>query len=127
MTPTSAAWTDLSRGVRVRQSRVYWMNSVLLLDRDHTLIVDPGVLPSELDELAREVHSLAPGRITLIMTHGDWDHVLGAPWWPGAAILAHDRTAAEPREKRERILESTRKAVEKEGERWERGFEPVQP
>jgi len=28
MTP----WTDLGGGVLVRQSRVYWMNSALLLD-----------------------------------------------------------------------------------------------
>ena len=87
MTPTSSAWTDGGPGVRVRQSRVYWMNSVVLLDREHTVIVDPGVLPSELDDLAREVQALSPHRVTLIMTHGDWDHVLGAPWWPGAGIL----------------------------------------
>src|SRR2546430_701734 len=116
MTPTSSAWSDVSPGVRVRQSRVYWMNSVVLLDREHTLIVDPGVLPSELDEIAREVGAFEPRRITLIMTHGDWDHVLGAPWWPAAAILAHDAMAAETRAKRERILESTRRAVEQEGE-----------
>ena len=48
---TSNPWTDLSGGIRVRQSRVFWMNSVLFAHPDHSVLVDPGVLPSELDEL----------------------------------------------------------------------------
>jgi glyoxylase-like metal-dependent hydrolase (beta-lactamase superfamily II) len=127
MTPPSGAWTDLGRGVRVRQSRVYWMNSAVLTDRDHTVIVDPGVLPSELDDLAAEVASSGARKITLILTHGDWDHVLGVPWWREAAVLAHDRLATEVTRKREAILASASKAAEREGERWERGFEPITP
>ena len=63
------------------------MNSVVLEHRDHSVLVDPGVLPSELDDLARALASVAPQSLTLIFTHGDWDHVLGRPWWPGAAIV----------------------------------------
>ena len=35
-------WTDLGGGVRVRQSRVFWMNSALLLDRDARGARGPG-------------------------------------------------------------------------------------
>ena len=97
MSVAGAAWTDLAGGVRVRQSRAFAMNSVLLLDRRHTVVVDPGVLPSELDDLARAVDEASPARVTLFFTHAHWDHVLGRPWWPKAKTLAHDRCAEEMR------------------------------
>lgn len=124
MADTTSAWTDLGDGVRVRQSRVYWMNSVVLTDPEHTLIVDPGVLPSELDDLARETRG---GPVTLIFTHGDWDHVLGRPWWPDASTVAHDRFASEVKTRADAIASAAREAAEKAGERWDRGFEPFRP
>ena len=41
MTGPGGAWTDLGDGVRVRRSRAFAMNSVLLLDEEHTVVVDP--------------------------------------------------------------------------------------
>jgi glyoxylase-like metal-dependent hydrolase (beta-lactamase superfamily II) len=103
------------------------MNSTLLLDRAHTIVVDPGVLPSELDDLERIVKATAPAAVTLVFTHGDWDHVLGRPWWPAAFTLAHDAFAAEVRGHRQQILDATVAAVATEGESWDRGFEPFRP
>jgi glyoxylase-like metal-dependent hydrolase (beta-lactamase superfamily II) len=120
-------WSDLGHGVHVRQSRVFWMNSVALLHREHAIVIDPGVLPSELDDLARAVAKASPAEVTLVFTHGDWDHVLGRPWWPAAATLAHDRFASEVKRKRDAILRSGSEAVEREGEKWTRGFEPFRP
>jgi len=120
-------WTDLGGGVRVRQSRAFEMNSVLLLDLEHAVIVDPGVLPSELDELERVVHEAHPAQVTLFFTHGHWDHVLGRPWWPGARTVAHDRFAAEIRRERNEILREAESLAEQHGERWTRGFVPFQP
>lgn len=122
---TEPAWTDLGGGLRVRQSRVYWMNSVLLADREHTLLVDPGVLPSELDDLAASARDAAD--LTLIFTHGDWDHVLGKPWWPAAMTVAHDCFAAEVRERRSDIQREAVEAATRAGESWTRGFEPFRP
>ena len=45
-------WTDLGDGLCVRQSAAFQMNSTLLLDPEHSILVDPGVLPSEIDEIA---------------------------------------------------------------------------
>jgi len=105
MTP----WTDLGGGVLVRQSRVFWMNSALLLDREHAVLVDPGVLPSELDDLAAAVRAAAPRAVTLVFTHAHWDHVLGRPWWPGAATVGHGELAAELRREAGAILEAARR------------------
>ena len=87
-------WTDLAPDLRVRQSRAYRMNSVLLLHRDHAVLVDPGVLPSEMDDIARAVDEAGSGRATLVFTHAHWDHVLGRTWWPATATIAHDAFGA---------------------------------
>jgi glyoxylase-like metal-dependent hydrolase (beta-lactamase superfamily II) len=68
----ATAWTDVATGVRVRQSRAFMMNSAVLADREHTIVIDPGVLPSELDDIAAAVTKLAPQRVTLFVTHGHW-------------------------------------------------------
>jgi glyoxylase-like metal-dependent hydrolase (beta-lactamase superfamily II) len=125
--PVGGAWTDLGDGISVRQSAAYRMNSVLLSHPEHALIVDPGVLPSELDDLARAAAAGRPAALTLVFTHGDWDHVLGRPWWPGADRVGHDRLAGELKERRDSILAAAGEAAAAAGERWEKGFEAFRP
>ena len=127
MLTAAGEWTDLGRGVRVRQSRAYRMNSVLMLARPHAVVVDPGVLPSELDELAAAVRDAKPKKVTLVLTHGHWDHVLGRPWWPGAPTVAHTRIASELQRDAERIAREAEAIAGRAGERWEQGFAPFEP
>src|SRR5262249_21737939 len=86
-----SAWTDVADGIRVRTSRLYAMNSLVVFEGDHALLVDPGVLPSEIEDMARAVRERVPRfeRVSLALTHPHWDHVLGLPWFPGATTLAH--------------------------------------
>jgi glyoxylase-like metal-dependent hydrolase (beta-lactamase superfamily II) len=127
MSASATAWTDLGDGIRVRQSVAYAMNSVLLLHPEHTIVVDPGVLPSELDDLKRAVDEVNPASVTLFLTHAHWDHVLGRPWWPKARIVAHDRFGAEVRRDRAGILDEATKLAAGHGETWSAGFEPFVP
>jgi glyoxylase-like metal-dependent hydrolase (beta-lactamase superfamily II) len=127
MPDTPSAWTDLGGGVRVRQSVAYAMNSVLLLHPEQVIVVDPGVLPSELDEMKRAVDEVGPAQVTLFLTHAHWDHVLGRPWWPKARIVAHDRFATEARRGRERTLDEAMRIAASHGETWSAGFEPFVP
>ena len=122
-----SAWTDLGAGIRVRRSVAYAMNSVLLLHPEHAIVVDPGVLPSELADLKRAVDEVRPAQVTLFLTHGHWDHVLGLPWWPKARVVAHDRFAAEVRRGRERTLAEAVRIAAAHGETWSAGFEPFAP
>ena len=86
-----SAWTDLHANVRTRTSKCYEMNSLFVSADDHVLLVDPGVLPSELDELAAAAQGVSPkfDRVSLALSHPHWDHVLGMPWFPGATTFAH--------------------------------------
>jgi glyoxylase-like metal-dependent hydrolase (beta-lactamase superfamily II) len=123
MTP----WTDFGSGIRVRQSRAYAMNSTLLLDRDHAVLVDPGVLPSELDELAAVVRETEPRALTLVFSHAHWDHVLGRRWWPEAATVGHALLAAEVERERESIDREAVACAVEAGESWDGKFEPFAP
>lgn len=124
MTEGGAAWTRLGDGILVRQSQAFWMNSVVLLDPEHTVVVDPGVLPSELDDLARVVGEAAPEALTLFFTHGHWDHVLGRPWWPEAHTLAHDRLTPEVKRDRLSIAREATALAAEYGEGWPHPFAP---
>ena len=120
-------WTDLGGGLRVRQSRLFQMNSVLLLDRDHAVVVDPGVLPAELEDLARVTRESGAHAVTLVLTHAHWDHVLGRPWFAGARTLAHDRFEAELRRDLEHIRVESAKHATQHGESYAKPFEPFAP
>ena len=122
-----SAWADLGGGLRVRRSAAFQMTSTLLLDPGHSVLVDPGVLPSELDDLAAAVRAASPAALTLILTHPHWDHVLGRPWFPGARVLAHDAFAAAVRRDAAAILAEARALATRHGEAWGRGFEPFRP
>jgi len=123
MTP----WTDLGGGVRVRQSRVCWMNSALLLDRGQAVLVDPGVLPSELDDLAAAVREAGARAVSIVFTHSHWDHVLGRPWWPQAGTVGHARLGAELRRDADAILREATEHATRCAETWSHGFQPFEP
>ncbi len=120
-------WTDLGHGIRIRQSSQYWMNSTLLAGQGHAVLVDPGVLPHELDDIAAAVRETRAERVTLVFTHAHWDHVLGRPWWPWAATVGHARLGAELARVRDAILREAVEHAAGADERWERGFEPFEP
>jgi len=118
----ATAWTVVAENVHVRQSRAFWMNSTVLLDPEHTILIDPGVLPSELDEIGRLVNQAEPETLSIVFTHGHWDHVLGAPWWPQARILAHDRCATVIARDLEKIRRESEKIAAEHGEKWPAPF-----
>ena len=123
MTP----WTDLGDGIHVRQSRAFLMNSVLLLHPEHAVVVDPGVLPSEIDDIAARVRTSGAKAVTLVFTHAHWDHVLGRGWWPQARTIAHDRFPADLQRTMQWIHEEADALAAKHGETWAKRFEPFHP
>lgn len=126
MIAAATAWTDLGDGVAVRQSRAYRMNSVRLAAGGEAVLVDPGVLPSELDDLAAGTRSARA--VTLILTHAHWDHVLGRPWWPQARTVAHAACAAAMRRDAAAIAAEAAALATRHGESFAgREYRPFEP
>lgn len=124
---TTAGWTDVGDGIRVRQSRGYWLNSVVLLDPEVTWVIDPALYPDELDEIAGAVAKVQPEQVMLGFTHGDWDHVFGRWHWPHARTMAHDRFAAFLRAHHAGIRGEQQQLEREQGVRWPHAFEPFRP
>jgi glyoxylase-like metal-dependent hydrolase (beta-lactamase superfamily II) len=124
------AWSELGEGVWVRQSRAYAMNSVVLIKNGHAVVVDPGVLPSELDDLSQFVTSRVPDfdRVAVIFTHPHWDHVIGKPWFPAATLVGHVGFADEIERDADDIERKAKAYIEGEGgEAWRTPFAPFVP
>jgi len=67
-----------------------WQTTTLEIERDGVrLMVDPGIAPWE-------VRSAAAGRPVdhVLITHADWDHVLGRLAFSGASLGVAETTAA---------------------------------
>ena len=121
------SWTDLDGGIRVRHSAAFQMTSTVLLDAEHTVVVDPGVLPSEIDDLAAVVAAADPGEVTLILTHPHWDHVVGRPWFPNARTIAHDGFTMVARRDAAHIDHEAAQCAQQHGETWTRKFAAFKP
>jgi glyoxylase-like metal-dependent hydrolase (beta-lactamase superfamily II) len=125
----TAPWTDLGDGVHVRRSRAYEMNSVVLARDAHAVVIDPGVLPSEMAEISAFVAARAPRfeNVALALTHPHWDHVLGRDYFPAATTLAHVGFADEVERDASDIEAKAKKWIEGAGEAWPRPFAAFTP
>jgi hydroxyacylglutathione hydrolase len=79
--------TRLSDPITWWPSTLYQTTTLELTKGQERLLIDPGVSPWEI----REVSQGAVDRI--ILTHGDWDHVLGVGMLDGAEVTASRATA----------------------------------
>jgi len=73
----------------VFESQLYKTTSTVIQTEDCIIVVDPALLPFEVDEIRRFVMSIKGNRsIYLIITHSDWDHIVGVGAFPEATIIA---------------------------------------
>ena len=124
-----SSWTDVGHDAHVRTSRAFAMNSVVLFEGDRAVVVDPGVLPSEMTEIADRISERAPRfeNVTLAFTHPHWDHVLGRPWFPAARTVAHVGFADELERDAATIESKAKSWIEGEGEAWPHAFRAFTP
>jgi glyoxylase-like metal-dependent hydrolase (beta-lactamase superfamily II) len=77
---------QVADGVLVHQSEFVQSNAVVVQGRDGVLLIDPGILDSELACLADDLRELGQPVVAGFSTHPHWDHLL----W-------HARLGAAPR------------------------------
>jgi glyoxylase-like metal-dependent hydrolase (beta-lactamase superfamily II) len=80
--------------VVVAVSAIYGTTCTALRAGDEALVVDSPVLPAELETLPAVLEQSGFPVQGLLVTHGDWDHVLGRLAFPGAPVGAAETTAA---------------------------------
>ncbi len=119
-------WQRLRGGHRVRTSRAWSMNSGVLTDGRHAVLVDPGVTPSEIADVLGAVPAGAD--VLVVLTHHHWDHVMARPWLPaGARTVAHPAFAARLAADLEHARAEAARHATDWGETWERPLEPFAP
>lgn len=81
--------------VLVATSRVWQTSCTVVRSGEETFVVDSPVYPDELEVLPALLDQAGfPPLSGLLVTHGDWDHLLGRLAFPGAAIGCAETTAA---------------------------------
>jgi glyoxylase-like metal-dependent hydrolase (beta-lactamase superfamily II) len=84
----------LHRDVILASSNIWQTNCVLVRGGDECFVVDSPVLPGELEALPSLLEQSGFALSGLLVTHGDWDHLLGRLAFPAAALGCAESTAA---------------------------------
>lgn len=100
----------------IASSRLFTYHSgVILADREACLI-DPGLLPGEIDSLARHITSRGATLTSIILTHGHWDHILGPERLSNVRTVAHAAFPEEGSDQRaKRVANQVTKWCAKQG------------
>lgn len=72
----------------VHSQTMEYFNAGAWISQGQALLIDPGVLPAEIDLLAQAVRQQGAEPFALLVTHSHWDHVLGPEHFPGLKVLA---------------------------------------
>ena len=88
---------DLGGGVWSFQAPLWQTNSLLAVSGD-ALLCDPAFTPEEIGAIAAEAKRRSAGRSFLLVTHADYDHLCGIPYFPDAEVAAGAATAAKLRD-----------------------------
>lgn len=86
------------------ESQLYQTTSIVIHTDDCIVIVDPNLLPIEVEEIRQFVNGIKDNRpIYLLFTHSHWDHIIGYGVFPEATVIARD--VFKDREDKENILQ----------------------
>ena len=107
----SSTITQLTSHLWIVQSRSLKLNSGIFLSREAACLIDPGLYPEEIDDLARFVTERGARPEWIVLTHSHWDHVLGPERFPGVKTIAHVNYLAE--------VEQYDAEIRREISRWE--------
>lgn len=107
--------------------RRYAMNTGILHDAAHAALIDPALLPDEVEDIAAFCEQQQLGVETIVITHHHWDHVLGAARFPGARVVTQQAYIAQTACDLKRTRTSIRRFYEEEGIVSPASFDPPVP
>jgi hydroxyacylglutathione hydrolase len=105
--PASVArieWSDMEGNIRALGAGVWqfqsplWQTNSLLAAADGTVVLcDPAYTPEEIRLIRAASEEKADKGIHILVTHADFDHVCGIPYFPEAEVVAGEETAGKVR------------------------------
>ncbi len=90
--------TDLGGGVWSFRTPLWQTNSLLAVADGDALLCDPALTPAEIEAIASEATRRGGDVRYLLVTHADYDHVCGIPFFRDAEVVAGAETAARLRD-----------------------------
>lgn len=75
--------------------RRYAMNTGILHDSGHAALIDPALLPDEVEDVVAFCEGQQLKVETVVITHHHWDHILGAAQFHGAHVVTHQAYVAQ--------------------------------
>lgn len=99
----SQTWEQWSPELWTAQSSLYATNSGVFVSGGQACLIDPGILPQEVQAIGRFVEERDAEVRAIVLTHGHWDHLLGVAAFTGAPVVAqalYARTIAGERAQR---------------------------
>jgi glyoxylase-like metal-dependent hydrolase (beta-lactamase superfamily II) len=78
----------LVAGVWVGQSPTFATNTGVLLDGSEAVLIDPGLTPQDLSAVKSLLRRLESRARFMVLTHGHWDHLVGAASFPASDVMA---------------------------------------
>jgi len=85
----AAHFTQLTSHLWVTQSALFATNSGVFLSGDEACLIDPGIAPETIGDIARFVDDHGATPRAIVLTHAHWDHVMGPEHFPGVPVIAH--------------------------------------
>lgn len=84
---------DLGGGVWQFQSPLWQTNSLLAAANGTVVLCDPAYTPDEIRGIRSAAEERARDGVHILITHADFDHVCGIPYFPEAEVVAGEETA----------------------------------
>ncbi len=81
---------EIADNILMGQSDVFSTNIGIIVNENKCILIDPGVLPCDLDEIEKTVNRGDYTIDAIIITHSHWDHLLGVERFPGVEVIAHE-------------------------------------
>ncbi len=82
-------FTPLTPHLWVTQSALFATNSGVFLSGPAACLIDPGIAPTTVKDIAHFVTARGATPRAIVITHAHWDHLMGAEHFPGVPVIAH--------------------------------------
>ena len=94
----------IADNILMGQSEVFSTNIGIIVNKNECILIDPGVLPGDLDKIEKTINTGNYTINSIIITHSHWDHLLGVERFPGVNVITHENYLTATKGKYKRFI-----------------------